>query len=268
VICNDRGGERRDALPRGLAARPIRRGERARRQEQENKQRHGRPHRVRENLCPLFLLRSERAFGARRSENKRISPVNCIGIAIRAAVFFIPSALAIRARIANSFRPLSAATSSRCTIGRTRSSRRRSSAAIRSRCTPSSNTESMPTAWLPTRRRLPLKGRNRERGTETRTQLALGRQPRRTSFWSYLPLKHSLADPSEFVAFRSAKGYSHSTTISSIPIVAFRSAKGYSHCSNPFAERKATMGGPPVRVIPARQQRQRRPGGNRYGRPQ
>jgi hypothetical protein len=49
-------------------------------------------------------LRSEQAFGARRSEHKGVvSPVNCIGIAIRAAIFLNLSVLALKAKIANSF---------------------------------------------------------------------------------------------------------------------------------------------------------------------
>jgi hypothetical protein len=107
LMCNDRGGERGDALPSGQAARPICRGERTRVQEQKNQQRRGRPHRVRENCCPHSHLRSEQAFGARRSEQKGVvSPVNCIGIAIRAAIFLILAALAVKARIANSVRLL------------------------------------------------------------------------------------------------------------------------------------------------------------------
>ena len=89
---------------KSILARRICRGERARGQEQKDKKRHGRPHRVREKRCPLLLFRSERPFGAHRSEHKGVSPVHCIGIAIRAAIFLILSGLAVNARIATSSR--------------------------------------------------------------------------------------------------------------------------------------------------------------------
>ena len=53
-----------------------------------------------------FTLRTERLVQQPRSENKGGSPVNCIRIAIKAAIFLILSDLAVKARIANSFRPL------------------------------------------------------------------------------------------------------------------------------------------------------------------